>query len=138
MADPKDDGRHRAATQTVPIEKAGSADDGNRRSSIATETKMPPAGGYSELRTEEEPRENDRFQDKEDAVGAEFELLDSRSPVLGGPSNALAGEEGHDVVEGEGDVHEYKVYKRRWFGLVQLTLLNIIISWDVSTCSSLP
>lgn len=26
----------------------------------------------------------------------------------------------------------YKVYKRRWFGLVQLTLLNIIISWDVS------
>lgn len=27
---------------------------------------------------------------------------------------------------------EYKVYKRRWFGLVQLTLLNIIVSWDVS------
>lgn len=26
----------------------------------------------------------------------------------------------------------YKVYKRRWFGLVQLTLLNIIVSWDVS------
>lgn len=27
---------------------------------------------------------------------------------------------------------EYKVYKRRWFGLIQLTLLNIIVSWDVS------
>lgn len=27
---------------------------------------------------------------------------------------------------------EYKVYKRRWFGLAQLTLLNIIVSWDVS------
>lgn len=26
---------------------------------------------------------------------------------------------------------EYKVYKRRWFGLLQLTLLNIIVSWDV-------
>lgn len=25
----------------------------------------------------------------------------------------------------------YKVYKRRWFGLVQLTLMNIIVSWDV-------
>ena len=25
----------------------------------------------------------------------------------------------------------YKVYKRRWFGLVQLILLNIIVSWDV-------
>lgn len=26
----------------------------------------------------------------------------------------------------------YKVYKRRWFGLVQLILLNMITSWDVS------
>lgn len=28
---------------------------------------------------------------------------------------------------------EYRVYKRRWFGLLQLMLLNIIVSWDVST-----
>lgn len=27
---------------------------------------------------------------------------------------------------------EYKVYKRRWFGLMQLVLLNIVVSWDVS------
>lgn len=26
----------------------------------------------------------------------------------------------------------FRVYKRRWFGLVQLVLLNIIVSWDVS------
>ena len=26
----------------------------------------------------------------------------------------------------------YRVYKRRWFGLVQLALLNIVVSWDVS------
>lgn len=26
----------------------------------------------------------------------------------------------------------YRVYKRRWFGLLQLTLLNVIVSWDVS------
>jgi hypothetical protein len=25
----------------------------------------------------------------------------------------------------------HKVYKRRWFGLVQLVLLNIVVSWDV-------
>lgn len=25
----------------------------------------------------------------------------------------------------------YRVYKRRWFGLVQLVLLNIIASWNV-------
>ena len=30
---------------------------------------------------------------------------------------------------------EYKVYKRRWFGLVQLVLLNIVVSWDVSAPS---
>ncbi|KAI0011497.1 major facilitator superfamily domain-containing protein [Xylariaceae sp. FL0662B] len=29
----------------------------------------------------------------------------------------------------------YQVYKRRWFGLVQLTLLNIIVSWDWLTFS---
>lgn len=29
--------------------------------------------------------------------------------------------------------HHYKVYKRRWFGLAQLVLLNIVISWDVSS-----
>jgi hypothetical protein len=32
---------------------------------------------------------------------------------------------------------QYKVYKRRWFGLVQLTLLNVIVSWDVSVLVSL-
>lgn len=26
---------------------------------------------------------------------------------------------------------QYRVYKRRWFGLFQLVLLNIIVSWDV-------
>lgn len=28
---------------------------------------------------------------------------------------------------------EYLVYKRRWFGLFQLVLLNVIVSWDVRT-----
>ncbi|CAG8954250.1 hypothetical protein HYFRA_00005870 [Hymenoscyphus fraxineus] len=32
--------------------------------------------------------------------------------------------------QGQGDTTVYKVYKRRWFGLVQLVLLNIIVSWD--------
>lgn len=37
----------------------------------------------------------------------------------------------------EGGIHDtprpaqYKVYKRRWFGLMQLVLMNIIVSWDV-------
>jgi len=31
---------------------------------------------------------------------------------------------------------EYRVYKRRFFGLFQLVLLNIVVSWDV--CCLLP
>ncbi|GKT86229.1 LOW QUALITY PROTEIN: major facilitator superfamily transporter [Colletotrichum tofieldiae] len=30
----------------------------------------------------------------------------------------------------EGTATEYRTYKRRWFGLAQLTLLNIVVSWD--------
>lgn len=44
--------------------------------------------------------------------------------------------ENSSVENGDGVSVVYKVYKRRWFGLVQLTLLNIIVSWDVS-CQSL-
>jgi FLVCR family MFS transporter 7 len=32
-----------------------------------------------------------------------------------------------------GEEPKFKVYKRRWFGVVQLVLLNTIVSWDVST-----
>lgn len=31
----------------------------------------------------------------------------------------------------------FKVYKRRWFGLAQLVLLNIVVSWDVGSRPSL-
>ena len=33
---------------------------------------------------------------------------------------------------GRGEDVEYRVYSIRWFGLTQLILLNIIVSWDVS------
>ncbi|UPK96547.1 hypothetical protein LCI18_007482 [Fusarium solani-melongenae] len=46
--------------------------------------------------------------------------------------------EGDGDGEGDGSIHqgastEYRTYKRRWFGLAQLTLMNIIISWDWMT-----
>lgn len=48
-----------------------------------------------------------------------------------------AGGTGQDggVRDGDGDGTVYKVYKRRWFGLIQLTLLNIVVSWDWLTFS---
>lgn len=42
------------------------------------------------------------------------------------------GNNGTEGADGTGG-RVYKVYKRRWFGLVQLVLLNIIVSWDVSS-----
>lgn len=32
----------------------------------------------------------------------------------------------------------FKVYKRRWLGLGQLVLLNIVVSWDVSWTATSP
>jgi hypothetical protein len=54
-----------------------------------------------------------------------------------GSSARGAGRDGAAAEAAVGGI-EYKVYKRRWFGLLQLTLLNIIVSWDVSaiSCSS--
>jgi FLVCR family MFS transporter 7 len=45
-------------------------------------------------------------------------------------------ETGEGEGEGDGSIRqgastEYRTYKRRWFGLAQLTLMNIIVSWDV-------
>lgn len=52
---------------------------------------------------------------------------------------STSGEGGRDLVAdaaeadaGAERVVGYRTYRRRWFGLVQLTLLNIIVSWDVS------
>jgi len=45
-----------------------------------------------------------------------------------GPSHALHVQESpsNDAPA----TQHHRVYKRRWFGLVQLTLLNIVVSWD--------
>jgi len=67
-------------------------------------------------------------------VRSNDELLGEEDEQQQHNSNAGTGMDG--MVE-EGDAVTYKVYKRRWFGLVQLVLLNIIVSWDVSTLSHL-
>ena len=40
--------------------------------------------------------------------------------------------EGDEAALANGEHVVYRVYKIRWFGLTQLILLNIIVSWDVS------
>jgi hypothetical protein len=71
-----------------------------------------------------------------DGAGVRFwrkQKLGSRDFTLHEPRETGEGEgEG----EGDGSIRqgastEYRTYKRRWFGLAQLTLMNIIVSWDV-------
>ncbi|PGH10610.1 hypothetical protein AJ80_07461 [Polytolypa hystricis UAMH7299] len=57
----------------------------------------------------------------------EMERLDTKATDA--PVAALAGQHVHDQEEGNPRVG-YKVYKRRFFGLAQLVLLNVIVSWD--------
>ena len=56
-----------------------------------------------------------------------------RSVTLGTSEQRLVESEGPD---GDGyavaPAREFKVYRRRWFALGHLSLLNIIVSWDVS------
>jgi hypothetical protein len=56
-------------------------------------------------------------------------LLDDSTP---GDTNANHNHNSVEDVERTSDGQKYRVYKRRWFGLIQLVLLNIVVSWDVS------
>lgn len=58
-------------------------------------------------------------------------LLSEEDGVTGAGRGAEGGVSANGVIAP--GVVAYKVYKRRWFGLFQLALLNIIVSWDVST-----
>ena len=56
--------------------------------------------------------------------------VESSASAVEGPSDGSASAQQQHVSD---RTQNFKVYKRRWFGLFQLTLLNIIVSWDVST-----
>ena len=74
--------------------------------------------GLEQDRSGEERRHSDLERVYTDG---ELEAMRTRS-MPDGDEDALAN--GQHVV--------YRVYKIRWFGLTQLILLNIIVSWDVS------
>lgn len=67
-----------------------------------------------------------------DGVGGRFwrkQKLGSRDFTL--QERRATGEAEESSIR-QGVSTEYRTYKRRWFGLAQLTLMNIIVSWDVS------
>lgn len=60
-------------------------------------------------------------------------VQDTVEPGRNEGSTALSGTDSLPVssAASEGTVQQYRVYKRRWFGLIQLVLLNIVLSWGV-------
>lgn len=73
-----------------------------------------------------------RREGEESPSRSEGRYTDERSPadIPGTSSSQLP------FMEVTGDQTVYKLYKRRWFGLIQLVLLNIVVSWDVSLHSN--
>ncbi len=95
---------HTSSEEHLLLQGAGNAE--------MTDVEQSDEQGKSAARVQEHYTEGD--------IGGE----DRRSRIITETENAVA-----DPVVGH---VQYKVYKRRWFGLIQLVLLNIIISWDVS------
>lgn len=91
-------------------------------SSIEAEHLLPTQGGMSEM-------ENLGSQHGNLSHTVTGFTVEEQSPTeLSGTNSA---ELPMMVREANGGQVVYKVYKRRWFGLTQLVLLNIVVSWDV-------
>jgi hypothetical protein len=87
------------------------------------------------MSTDSDPMASARFWRKQKLGSGEYSLQDRNVEAGSGE-----GEGGGSLTEGVST--EYRTYKRRWFGLAQLTLMNIIVSWDVSlprspTCTTM-
>ncbi|KAK5661994.1 hypothetical protein OQA88_10105 [Cercophora sp. LCS_1] len=85
---------------------------------------MAGSGGWQQLRDDK----------KVTRIGADGRASADEFTIELGETRS--GSNGAVAADSAGDRHspltQYKVYKRRWFGLVQLALLNIIVSMDVS------
>lgn len=85
-------------------------------------------GGIGDVETLHEVRSDDELLEAEDEREPRHRGQRARHTPQSNGSH-VDGTEGGDI--------QYKVYKRRWFGLFQLVLLNVIISWDVSVTITL-
>jgi hypothetical protein len=66
-----------------------------------------------------------------------YDAPGSSSRVRGGEEEVRTSQVGSRPKPKKSYSHtHFKVYKRRWLGLGQLVLLNIVVSWDVSTATT--
>lgn len=94
-------------------------------------------GGYRSSASEEAVEVSRSMDSASDDALYEVRSEDELLPTKGEPFESRNGvvQRTRSLNEG-GEARDaspmmYKLYKRRWFGLIQLTLLNIIVSWNV-------
>jgi flagellar capping protein FliD len=128
------------ATEKDSISSQGSADADMRAREKHSEVKYDTLPTGDEL----EPTNTENSVGYQNAREAQMSEFGTNEALIGdGVQGEYLGQEenhhemprfpgigGEDVIDEP--VGTYKVYKRRWFGLVQLALLNIVTSWDVS------
>ncbi|KAL3423638.1 major facilitator superfamily transporter [Phlyctema vagabunda] len=103
--------KHRVAAKGHA--KGDSNSSGKLRTTETNGTSSTDTDGYGGGETLEDVRSDDDLLEEDET--AAYRAREGR---------------GEDVGTVQVGQVQYKVYKRRWFGLVQLVLLNIIVSWD--------
>ena len=93
--------------------------------------------GWTELKEDGGRVRHLLLHDSKNGSAQDVELQETETMRAGTGAAAPDADQNASTAGNPGAI-EYRVYKRRWFGLVQLALLNIIVSWDVSNDDSLP
>lgn len=139
-------GDNAAHEEKVDIKRTTSEDrhssddcDDEKKAPIAPVSPISPISEKSEG-GEAMARGASHHKGDEDALVNTRELMGTTSGSGSGDADedriAEGRASGTDADAGAG-AEEYKLYKMRWFGLVSLTFMNIIVSWDVSRMLSL-
>ncbi len=98
---------------------------------------MGTSQGWTELKEDGGRVRHLLLHDSKNGSAQDVELEETETMRAGTGAVPPGADQNAPAAGGAGAV-EYRVYKRRWFGLVQLALLNIIVSWDVSNDDSIP
>jgi len=121
------------AATTVTANSGGSGianDDKTNGELEITNTQGSSLAGVGEVETLNELRSDDGLLENDE----ELQPARDRNALYSG-DGAGSADAGQSV--GRVGTGQYRTYKRRWFGLFQLVLLNIVVSWDVSVHSAL-
>lgn len=124
-------------TQIELVESPGASQQA-RQGTDNKDQERGKLGGWASWR-----RQKDKKM-KVDDGGEPLEQVRSNEELLGDEDLAghtirrsrdggIQGDDERGGITGDSGPIVWKVYKRRWFGLAQLVLLNVIVSWDVSS-----